>query len=172
MTEAVVFGRRAGETAAKHATAGSKKSFPTAKVAEEEKQLARIISAESSKDSLGKIHSELGHLMNEKVGLIRSGTGLQEALSQIQSLKDRYSKLRVKNPSKIYNYELTSYLELGSMLTLAEIVASAARARTESRGAHQRADFPERDDTNWKSHTLVSLVGGSGQLQKKPVAAG
>ncbi len=172
LTEAVVFGRRAGETAAKHATVGSKKSFPTAKVAEEEKQLARIISAESSTDSLGKIHSELGHLMNEKVGLIRSGTGLQEALSQIQSLKDRYSKLRVKNPSKIYNYELTSYLELGSMLTLAEIVASAARARTESRGAHQRADFSERDDTNWKSHTLVSLGVGSGQPQKKPVAAG
>jgi succinate dehydrogenase flavoprotein subunit len=172
LTEAVVFGRRAGETAAKHATAGPKKSFPAAKVAEEEKQLARLFSGESSKDSLAKIHSELGHLMNEKVGLIRSGTGLQEALGQIQSLKDRYSRLRVKNPSRIYNYELTSYLELGSMLTLAEVVVLAAGARTESRGAHQRADFAERDDTNWKSHTLVSLVGGSGQLQKKPVAAG
>ncbi|HEX9273293.1 MAG TPA: FAD-binding protein, partial [Candidatus Binatia bacterium] len=172
LTEAVVFGRKAGETAAKHATAGSKNSFPAVKVADEEKQLARIISAESSKDSLGKIHSELGHLMNEKVGLIRSGTGLQEALGQIQSLKDRYSALRVKNPSRIYNYELTSYLELGSMLTLAEVVALAAGARAESRGAHQRADFAERDDTNWKSHTLVSLVGGSAQLQQKPVATG
>jgi succinate dehydrogenase / fumarate reductase, flavoprotein subunit len=97
---------------------------------------------------------------------------LQEALGQIQNLKDRYSKLRVKNPSRIYNYELTSYLELGSMLTLAEIVALAARARAESRGAHQRADFSERDDTNWKSHSLVSLVAESAQLQKKPVAAG
>jgi succinate dehydrogenase/fumarate reductase flavoprotein subunit len=172
LTEAVVFGRRAGETAAKHATAGPKKSFPAVKVADEEKQLARIFSAEPSKDSLGKIHSELGQLMNEKVGLIRSGTRLQEASGQIQSLKDRYSRLRVKNPSRIYNYELTSYLELGSMLTLAEVVALAAGARAESRGAHQRADFSERDDTNWKSHTLVSFVGGSGQLQKKPVAAG
>lgn len=172
LTEAVVFGRRVGESAAKHAAAGSKKSFPTVKVADEEKQLARIISAESSKDSLAKIHSELGHLMNEKVGLIRSGTGLQEALGQIQSLKDRYSKLRVKNPSRIYNYELTSYLELGSMLSLAEVVALAAGARAESRGAHQRVDFSERDDTNWKSHSLVSLVGGSRQLQKKSVSAG
>jgi succinate dehydrogenase/fumarate reductase flavoprotein subunit len=172
LTEAVVFGRRAGETAAKHATAGPKKSFPAVKVADEEKQLARIFSAEPSKDSLGKIHSELGQLMNEKVGLIRSGTGLQEASGQIQNLKDRYSRLRVKNPSRIYNYELTSYLELGSMLTLAEVVALAAGARAESRGAHQRADFSERDDTNWKSHTLVSFSGGSGQVQKKPVAAG
>jgi succinate dehydrogenase/fumarate reductase flavoprotein subunit len=90
-------------------------------------------------------------------------------LAGIQGLKERYSKLRVKNPSKIYNYELTSYLELGSMLTLAEIVALAAQARTESRGAHRRSDFPERDDTNWKAHTLVS---GSGQLEKTPVATG
>jgi succinate dehydrogenase/fumarate reductase flavoprotein subunit len=172
LTEAVVFGRRTGEAAAKHATAGSKAAFPTAKLADEEKQLARIFSGEASPDSLGKIHSELGHLMNEKVGLIRSGTGLQEALAQIQSLKERYSKLRVKNPSRIYNYELTSYLELGSMLTLAEGVASAAQARTESRGAHQRSDCPERDDMNWKSHSLLSLAQGPARLQKKPVAAG
>jgi succinate dehydrogenase/fumarate reductase flavoprotein subunit len=110
--------------------------------------------------------------MNEKVGLIRSGTGLQEALAQIQSLKERYSKLRVKNPSRIYNYELTSYLELGSMLTLAEVVALAAQARTESRGAHRRSDFPEPDDRNWKGHTLLSLARGSAQLQTKPVVAG
>ena len=58
------------------------------------------------------------------------------------------------------------------MLTLAEVVALAAGARAESRGTHQRADFSARDDTNWKSHTLVSFVGGSGQLQKKAVAAG
>jgi succinate dehydrogenase/fumarate reductase flavoprotein subunit len=171
LSEAMVFGRTVGEAAAKHATAAAKKNFPTAMVADQEKRLVTISSGDSSKDTLGKIHSELGSLMNEKVGLIRNHTGLQEALGQIQSLKDRYSKLRVKNPSRIYNYELTSYLELGSMLTLAEVVASAAQSRTESRGAHQRTDFPERDDTNWKSHTLATSVGGSVQLQKKPVAS-
>jgi succinate dehydrogenase / fumarate reductase, flavoprotein subunit len=172
LSEAMVFGRTVGEAAAKHATAASKKNFPAAMLADEGKLLAKISSGNSSKDTLGKIHSELGSLMNEKVGLIRNHTGLQEALNQIHSLKDRYSRLRVKNPSRIYNYELPSYLELGSMLTLAEVVASAAAARTESRGAHQRTDFAERDDTNWKSHTLVSLVEGKRQLRKKPVAAG
>jgi len=172
LSEAMVFGRTVGEAAAKHATTASKKSFPAAMLADEEKQLATISSGDpsSNKDTLAKIHGELGNLMNEKVGLIRSGPGLQEALGQIQSLKNRYSRLRVKNPSRIYNYELTSYLELGSMLTLAEVVASAAGARTESRGAHQRADFPERDDTSWKSHTLASSVGGSVQSGKKPAA--
>jgi succinate dehydrogenase/fumarate reductase flavoprotein subunit len=171
LSEAMVFGRMVGEAAAKYATAALKRNFPAAMLGDEEKRLVTISSGDSSKDTLGKIHSELGSLMNEKVGLIRNHTGLQEALDQIQSLKDRYSRLRVKNPSRIYNYELTSYLELGSMLTLAEVVASAARARAESRGAHQRADFSERDDTNWKSHSLVTLGGGSGQPQKKPVAA-
>src|SRR4029077_1841447 len=171
LSEAMVFGKTVGEAAAKYATGGSKRNFPTAILADQEKRLATISSGDSSKDTLGKIHGELGSLMNEKVGLIRNHTGLQEALGQIQSLKDRYSKLRVKNPSRIYNYELTSYLELGSMLTLAEVVASAAQSRTESRGAHQRTDFPERDDTNWKSHTLATSVGGSVQLQKKPVAS-
>jgi succinate dehydrogenase / fumarate reductase, flavoprotein subunit len=172
LSEMMVFGRRVGEAAAKHATAAAKKSFPAAMLADEEKQFATICSGDSSKDTLAKIHSELGALMNEKAGLIRTGNGLREALGQIRTLKNRYSKLRVKNPSRIYNYELLSYLELGSMLTLAEIVALAGEARTESRGSHQRADFPERDDTNWQSHTVMTLVGGSSQLQKRPVAAG
>jgi len=171
LTEAVVFGSRIGEAAAKQARAATQRSFPTAKTTDEEQRLAKITSEQSSNDSLRKIHGELGRLMNEKVGVIRSGTGLKEALDEIQSLKERYSKIRVKNPSRIYNYELTSYLELGSMLTLAEIVASAAQNRTESRGAHHRADFPERDDTNWKSHTVATLAGGSVQLQKKPMAS-
>jgi len=172
LSEAMVFGRTVGEAAAKHATAAAKRNFPTAMLADQEKRLVAISSGDSSKDTSGKIHSELGSLMNEKVGLIRNHTGLQEALDRIRSLKDRYSKLRVKNPSRIYNYELTSYLELGSMLSLAEVVALSAGARAESRGAHQRADFPQRDDTNWKSHSVASLVGGSGKIQKRPVAGG
>lgn len=172
LSEAMVFGKKVGEAAAKHAATAAKKNFPAAMLAEEEKQLAVITSGGSSHDTIGKIHGELGSLMNDKVGLVRAGTGLQEALGGIRSLKERYTRLRVRNPSRIYNYELTAYLELGSMLTLAEVVASAAAARTESRGAHRRADFPERDDINWKSHTVVSCVGGAGQLQKKPVAAG
>lgn len=172
LSEAMVFGRIVGEAAAKHATAAMKKNFPSALLAEEEKRFVAFSSGDSGNDTSGKIYGELAALMDEKVGLIRDGARLQEALGQVHSLKDRYSRLRVKNPSRIFNYELTGYLELGSMLTLAEVVALAAGARTESRGAHQRADFSKRDDANWKSHTRVSLVGGSGQLEKRSVAAG
>ena len=170
LTESVVFGKKVGEAAANHAKTASKKSLPPAKLSDEEKRVAAIASANSSEDSLGKIHSDLGKLMNQKVGLIRDQTGLQEALDQIHRLRGRHGMLRVRNLSRIYNYELTTYLELGSMLTLAEIVAQAALARMESRGAHQRTDFPQKDDQNWSSHTLVSLAQGEPRWNKKPVA--
>jgi succinate dehydrogenase/fumarate reductase flavoprotein subunit len=109
--------------------------------------------------------------MNERVGLVRDGTGLKEAQEQIQKLKERYQRLRVRNSSRIYNYDLTTYLEVGSMLTLAEAVTLYAQARNESRGAHRRGDFPEADNNNGKSHRTVRLVQGSPQVEKKPVAS-
>ena len=171
LTEAVVFGRKVGDAAAKYAKTASKKSFPSAKLSDEEKAITALVSGSSSGgDSSGKIHADLGRLMSEKVGLIREQAGLQEALDRIHRLKQRYRALRVRNTSRIYNYELTTYLELGSMLTLAEIVAQAALGRTESRGAHQRADFSQKDDRNWRNHTLVSLVQEEPRWDQKPVA--
>jgi succinate dehydrogenase/fumarate reductase flavoprotein subunit len=109
--------------------------------------------------------------MDEKVGLARDAAGLQAAIDQVRGLKERHSRLRVKNPSRAYNYELTTYLEVASMLNCAEATALAAQMRTESRGAHRRTDFPNRDDTNWRAHTVVKLVGGSPQVEKAPMAA-
>lgn len=169
LTEAVVFGRRVGEAAARYAASAPKAGFPERKLSDEEKRLAALNSRGSAGDSVGKIHGELGRLMNEKVGLARNQIGLKDAQNRIQQLKERYQVLRVGDTSRIYNYQLTAYLELGSMLSLAEVVVLAAEARTESRGAHRRTDFPERDDQNWRSHTLVSLVDGSPKLQQKPV---
>jgi succinate dehydrogenase / fumarate reductase flavoprotein subunit len=170
LTEALVFGRRVGEAAAAYAKGAPVKGSASAKLSDEEKRLAAITSAESSGDSAGKIHAELGQLMNEKAGLVRDGAGLGEALERIRTLRERYGKLRVGNASRIYNYALTSYLELGSMLNLAEAVVLAAQARTESRGAHHRTDFPERDDKNWRCHTLLSIIDGSPKVEKRPVA--
>jgi len=169
LTEAMVFGRKVGEAAAGHAASAPKRSFPIARLSDEEKRLAALTSKEPANDSSGKIHTELGKLMSEKVGLIRDQGGLKLALEQIQELKARYQRLRVTNPSRIYNYQLTSHLEIGSLLCVAEVVALAAQARRESRGAHRRADFPARDDQNWRCHTLVSLVNSAPQLKQKPV---
>lgn len=169
LTEAMVFGRKVGEAAAGYAASAPKRSFPIARLSDEERRLAALTSKEPSDDSSGKIHAELGKLMNEKVGLSRDQAGLKLALERIQELRERYRRLRVTNSSRIYNYQLTAHLEIGSLLCLAEAVALSAQARRESRGAHRRADFPARDDQNWRCHTLVSLINGSPQLRQKPV---
>jgi succinate dehydrogenase / fumarate reductase, flavoprotein subunit len=170
LSEAVVFGKRVGEAAAAYAKSAVKKNFPAAKLAEEEKTLAALASGDSSQDSLRAVHAELGGLMNEKVGLIRDAGGLKQALDGIAQLNERYQKIKVRNTGRIYNYELTTHLEIGAMLILAEVVTRSAQARTESRGAHYRSDFPNPDEANWKSHTVAKLSQGSTQLEKKPVA--
>jgi len=170
LTEAVVFGKKVGDAAAAYAKSAAKKSFPAAKLADEENRIAVLTSGDSSQDSLDKLHADLGRLMNEKVGLVRDAGGLQEALDGITKLQERHQKMKVRNAGKIYNFALTTYLEVGSMLTLAEVVVRCAQARTESRGAHCRKDFPAADNANWKNHTIAKLSQGSVQIEKKPVA--
>lgn len=171
LTEAVVFGKRVGESAARHAKSAARKSLPTAILQDQEKRLSSLGSGNSSGDSLNKIHAELGRTMHEKAGLTRDETGLKEAREEIQRLKERFERLGVRNPSRIYNYELTAHLELGSMLNLAEAVALCAQSRKESRGAHRRDDFSERDDKNWRCHTLLSWEKGAPKLTQRPVGA-
>jgi succinate dehydrogenase/fumarate reductase flavoprotein subunit len=96
---------------------------------------------------------------------------LQAARDQIHSLKERYGRLRVRNQSAIYNYELVAYLELGSMLNLAQALVVAAAARKESRGAHRRSDHPARDDRTGISHTVITMVQGAPQADTRPVVA-
>jgi len=109
--------------------------------------------------------------MSEKVGLVRDSGGLQEALDGIKKLQERHRRIKVRNAGKIYNYDLTTHLEVGSMLAVAEVVARSAQARTESRGAHSRKDFPNTDNTNWNNHTIAKLAQGSAQIDKQPVGS-
>ncbi len=109
--------------------------------------------------------------MSENAGAVRESSALQAARGQIQALKERYGKLRVRNESAVYNYELVAFLELGAMLNLAEALVAAAEARQESGGGHRRTDFPVRDDHQGISHTIVAMVQGTPQTDTKPVVA-
>jgi succinate dehydrogenase/fumarate reductase flavoprotein subunit len=173
LSEALVFGRRAGEAAALVARAEQKKIPPTARLSDEERRLAALVNtaaAPAGSDSPLRLHAELGKLMNDKVGLIRDGSSLQAALNQVRELKERYARIRLRNSSRIYNSELTSYLEVGSLLNVAEIITMAALERTESRGAHYRADFPQRNDNQWNCHIIVTQVDGAPHLGAIPAA--
>jgi len=173
LTEALVFGRRVGESAASYARTEQKKNLLTSRLNDEERRLSSSTdpaAASAGSDSPLKLHAELGKLMNDHVGLVRDGSSLQAALDQVRSLKERYARIRLRNSSRIYNSELTSYLEVGSLLNIAELVTMAAQARTESRGAHYRTDFPQRDDSQWNRHTIVNQVDCAPIVGTKPVA--
>jgi succinate dehydrogenase / fumarate reductase flavoprotein subunit len=161
LTEALVFGRRAGESAASYARTEQRKNPTTSRLNDEERRLSSLVASgdvAAGGDSPLKLHAELAALMNRNVGVARHASSLQAAINQILTLKERYARVRLRNSSRIYNSELTSYLELGSLLTIAELVTLAAQARTESRGAHYRTDFSQRNDTQWNRHTIISQV--------------
>jgi len=107
--------------------------------------------------------------MDREVAVFRTGSGLEIALSKVRELKQRVSDIRVRDRGRIYNTDLLSALEAENLLDLAEVIVIGALARTESRGAHSRRDFPKRDDTNWLKHTLAHYTPTGPQLDYIPV---
>lgn len=102
-----------------------------------------------------QLRDTMGEIMMHKVGIFRSGDELAAAVTELQQLHDNCDDVGLRNRQPGMNPELTFALRIKGMLRLAITVASGALARTESRGAHCRTDFPVRDDANWLNRTLV-----------------
>jgi fumarate reductase flavoprotein subunit len=98
--------------------------------------------------------------MEQHAGIYRTGEGLAEACAKLAELRRRYAGIELHDKTNVYNTDLLQALELGSMLDCAEAVAVSALARKESRGAHQRIDFAERDDKNFLRHSLATFHPG------------
>ena len=100
--------------------------------------------------------------METSVGIYRNRKSLEETAGKIRQLQERFGGIKLDDSSRTFNTELTSALELGCMLDVAETMVHSALKRTESRGAHQRTDFPARDDKNFLAHALASRALGRG----------
>jgi succinate dehydrogenase / fumarate reductase flavoprotein subunit len=107
--------------------------------------------------------------MNTKVWIFRRGDQLESALKEIRELKQRFRKIKVEDKGKTFNTAFTSALQLDFMLDLGEVTIVSALARTESRGAHSRRDYPKRDDKNWLKHTLAYCTKEGPRLEYVPV---
>ena len=108
-------------------------------------------------------------VMNEACSVSRTEEGLEKALMEIRSLRDRYREIAIDDHGRRFNTDLLEALELECLLGLAEAILISALARRESRGAHFRQDYPERDDENWLKHTLIRRDEGGCTLSYKPV---
>lgn len=158
LLETVIFGRRAGHRATEWLQhnggapdpSGAKKDF-----LESWRALFSGASIAPSARAVTDLRARLTALMTQNVGVFRTGGQMQEAVDEISDIQREYSSLRVAPPTGTYDYRLMAFVELGFLCDLAEVIAKGACRRTESRGAHYRADVPERDDARWLAHTFA-----------------
>jgi fumarate reductase flavoprotein subunit len=142
LSECLVFGAAAGRAAAEHASsAGAVGANPVTRI--------------------GTIREEMQHDMDAGAGVFRTRDGLEKLTRQLGALRDRFEKIKIEDSSRTFNTELTAALELDFMLEVSETIAYSALAREESRGAHSRRDFPERDDAKWLKHTVAFRTDGA-----------
>jgi succinate dehydrogenase / fumarate reductase, flavoprotein subunit len=115
------------------------------------------------------IWRELGDVMTENVTVIRYNAALIKALAKIDELSDRFTKIDLQDRTQWANQTLNFVRELGNMLVLARVITMGALARNETRGAHYKPEFPDRDDANWLKTTIASYNGGNIKLAYEAV---
>ena len=158
LTEILVFGRRAGLSAAEYVRSGARpgsEAALAAKAAAAQARIRSLFEKTGGKETVNGLRKEMMTTMEDNAGIYRSMEGLSDACKKLGELRHRYAEVELHDKTNVYNTDLLQALELGSMLDCAEAVTTSALARTESRGAHQRLDFAERDDKNFLSHSLA-----------------
>ncbi len=158
LLDASVFGRRAGYAIAEFIKGGAQLYPIIGDHAEHSRQ--RIVelmddSVNGKHESVDKIAQEIKRSMTDHCGIFRSAAGLQKAMQTVKHLQERFQNARVMDKSSRFNTDVLFALETENLLTFSEVIIASALARTESRGAHFRTDFPKRDDDNWLKHTLA-----------------
>ena len=169
LLDLVVFGRRAGKRILRDLPGMVWNPLPGNP---EGQALEKISGLKSRRQGEKKwlIRQEMQQVMMEHCSIFRNRTGLEGALKTIQDLRVRYQMVGVANRGNRFNTELLEALELESLLGLAQAILVSAIARQESRGAHFREDYPERDDGTWLKHTLVQKTDQGPRLFYKPVS--
>ncbi len=173
LSECLVFGAACGLAAAGFAK--KKASYPRGAAAREalKKEEARVfdglLGRERAKETVAGLRVEMQQLMERDVGIFREDSALADACGMLGKMRDRFAAVGLADKDRVFNTELTAVLELDFMLDVALTIAHSARNRRESRGAHSRTDFPQRDDANYLKHTLAFRTDGPPRIDYMPV---
>jgi succinate dehydrogenase / fumarate reductase flavoprotein subunit len=171
LVDILVFGRRAGIDMARYCT--DKTSGGWNGLADKSEDIVKgaidKLMNGNGKENAGDIRKTMQRQMMDQCGVYRHRSALQSVLASVEDLKQRYQKISIQDKSKGFNTDLLEAFELGWLLDCAETTVIGALAREESRGAHAREDYPERDDQNWLKHTLAYGTEDGVVLKYKPV---
>ncbi len=154
LVDLIVFGRRAGKHMAKFIAENDHVPLPPEPESFARELLDRLYTSTGG-ESAAHIRNTLQNVMDEKVFVERDEQGLRLALQTLDGLQDAYKQVQLQDKGKVFNTELVESIELGFLLECAEATIHGALARTESRGAHYRTDYTQRDDMHWLRHTLA-----------------
>ncbi|HSR48128.1 MAG TPA: FAD-dependent oxidoreductase [Anaerolineales bacterium] len=168
LLDIIVFGKEAGVRAAEFARGAQRPPLPVDPTGEVRRRLEALRTADG-KERAGPIRREMQRVMSDEVGVFRTAEGMQRAVETLRDLQERFAGVRVDDAGRVFNTDLLEAWELGCLLELAEVTAVSALARTESRGAHAREDYPNREDASWMKHTLAHRDDRGVRLSYKPV---
>lgn len=167
----IVFGRRAGIEASKYAASVAYEPIP-ADVQERTQALLHGLRQGPRSERVSQLRRELQDTMQDYASVFRTHEFLSKQVEILKDLQVRYQHVGVEDDGLQFNTELMEAVELGFLLDNAEQLVYAALNRTESRGAHSREDFKDRDDTHWLKHTLIYKEDAGVRIDYKPVTLG
>ncbi|WP_084658109.1 succinate dehydrogenase flavoprotein subunit [Thermogemmatispora onikobensis] len=160
LVDLIVFGRRAGKHMARFIAENDHVPLPPHHEDFAREMVDHLLTSKGG-ESAARIRNELQGEMLENVFVERQEKGLQHAMDTVAGLQEAYQKVQLQDKGKTFNTELVEAIELGFLLECAAATVHGALARKESRGAHYRLDYPERDDVNWLKHTLIYKGDGA-----------
>jgi fumarate reductase flavoprotein subunit len=172
LPELLVFGARAGRAAAEYASTRKDPAHAAlAQGSDEENRLQReFLNKTGGRERLATLRDDMHKTMEESAGIYRNGDTLGRAADTMRGLRERFTDLAIEDRSRTFNTGAVAALELSFMLEVADAIVNAALAREESRGAHQRTDFPARDDGRFLAHSLIHRTpDGSSRVEYCPV---
>lgn len=169
LLDLVVFGRRAGRRILEDLPHLDRAALPDGSHEITRARLERIRERKKGVRAQS-LQKAVQMTMSESCSIFRNSAGLLKGLQSVRSLLEEMEGVYADNRGRRFNTDLTDCIELESLLHLAELILVSAEARKESRGAHFREDFPERNDQEWLKHTLVQRTSEGPQVSYKPVA--
>ncbi len=169
LLDTVIFGKRSGIDAAERARGETTRPPEERYARDTEKRIRSLLDRPQSGERIANVRADMGKTMNEKVQVFRTEDELKSALEDIKALTKRYESLGVEAKGRVFNTDLLFHIELGFMLECAETICLSAIERKESRGAHSRIDFSERNDEAWLKHITCSYSAQGPQLGESPV---